>query len=94
MSGSRVPLPADAQRPFQVFVNGVEQREGADFEVVAGQLVFGRDLKPPRPDTVRTYARLMFWGRYGKEDVVDVAYQVGGQARVASRLPVSPYIRS
>ena len=31
-----VRLPADVQRPFQVFLNGVEQREGVDFVVRDG----------------------------------------------------------
>ena len=37
-----VRLPGDVQRPFQVFLNGVEQREGVDFVVRDGTLVFGR----------------------------------------------------
>ena len=32
MNGSRVPLPANAERPFQVFVNGVPKQEGVDFD--------------------------------------------------------------
>ena len=39
-----VRLPGDVQRPFQVFLNGVEQREGVDFVVRDGTLVFERTL--------------------------------------------------
>ena len=39
-----VRLPGDVQRPFQVFLNGVEQREGVDFVVRDGTLVFERPL--------------------------------------------------
>ena len=39
-----VRLPPDVQRPFQVFLNSVEQREGIDFVVRDGTLVFERDL--------------------------------------------------
>ena len=90
MNGSRVPLPPHAQRPFQVFVNGIEQQEGRDFEVQGGELVFAGELVPPRQDTMKTYARLMFWGRYKTEHSVDVAYAVNGQQRVASKLAISP----
>ena len=88
MNGSRVNLPADIQRPFQVFVNGIEQQEGRDFEVRGSVLVFDRELVAPRQDTMKTYARLMFWGRYKTEHSVDVAYAVNGTQRVASKLPV------
>ena len=36
----RVPLPRGAERPFQVFVNGVPQEEGEDYEVEGRELVF------------------------------------------------------
>ena len=39
-----VRLPGDVRRPFQVFLNGVEQREGVDFVVRDGTLVFEREL--------------------------------------------------
>jgi len=90
VNGSRVTLPVDIQRPFQVFVNGIEQQEGRDFEVQGGELVFADELVPPRQDTMKTYARLMFWGRYKTEHSVDVAYAVNGQQHVASKLPISP----
>jgi hypothetical protein len=90
MNGSRVPLPPDTTRPFQVYVNGLLQTEGSDFEVRGAELVFAKDLIPPRRDTAKTYARLMFWGRYKPEHHVDVAYEVAGIKRVASKLPVLP----
>ena len=92
--GSRVPLPAGVQRPFQVFVNGVEQAEGRDYEVRGAELVFSEVLIPPRRDTMKTFARLMFWGRYGTEHHVDVAYDAGGRRTVASNLPVLPPAQS
>jgi hypothetical protein len=88
MNGSRVPLPSDASRPFQVYVNGILQSEGSDYEVTGSELVFATDLIPPKRDTAKTYARLMFWGRYKTEHHVDLAYEVNGVKRVASKLPV------
>ena len=40
MTGSRVRLPDGVSRPFQVFVNGVEQTEGGDF-TIAGAWIGG-----------------------------------------------------
>ena len=43
-SGTRVELPGAVERPFEVYVNGVAQREGADFRVEDEALVFSREL--------------------------------------------------
>ena len=52
-SGTRVELPAAVARPFEVYVNGVRQREGADFQVEERALVFNREL--------RQEGKLGFW---------------------------------
>ena len=90
MNGSRVPIPAQVRRPFQVFVNGVLKREGADYEVRGNQLVFAEVLVQPRQMTMRSYARLMFWGRYKTEHSVDIAYDAGDRRVVASGLEILP----
>ncbi len=90
MNGSRVPLPPYAERPFQVFVNGVEKQEGRDFEVEGTSLVFAEELVAPRRDTMKTYARLMFWGRYKTEHSVDLVYQRGGRRQVTNGLEILP----
>jgi hypothetical protein len=92
MNGSRVPLPAHAERPFQVFVNGVPKQEGVDFEVIGSALVFASELVPPRRMTLKSYARLMFWGRYKTEHSVDLVFQRGGQPAVANGLEILPPI--
>jgi hypothetical protein len=90
--GTRVRLPADVVRPFDVFVNGVEQREGRDYSIDGRTLVFERELK--------TEGKLGFWrwlslwvgvaGTYRQNDSVDVAYRRNGKPVVASRLPLEP----
>jgi hypothetical protein len=90
--GTRVRLPADVVRPFDVFVNGVEQREGRDYSIEGRTLVFERQLK--------TEGKLGFWrwlslwvgvaGTYRQNDSVDVAYRRNGKPVVASRLPLEP----
>ena len=90
INGSRVPLPPGAQRPFQVFVNGVPKLEGTDYEVVGSWLVFASELIPPKQMTMKSYARLMFWGRYKTEHSVDLVYTRGGQSVVVNGLEILP----
>ena len=83
-----VRLPGDVQRPFQVFLNGVEQREGADFVVREGRLVFERELAKEQLGVGRwTSMVLGIAGSYGKNDTVDVVYERDGRPAVASKLP-------
>lgn len=77
-------------RPFQVYVNGVEQAEGTDFEVAGAWIVFAHELIPPKDESARSVFRGFFFGRYKPEHVVDVAYQAGGRGHVVSGLPISP----
>ncbi|HET7744932.1 MAG TPA: hypothetical protein VFK76_09355 [Gaiellaceae bacterium] len=89
---TRVRLPRDLTRPFEVFVNGVEQVEGVDFELDGRTLVFDRELK--------SEGKLGFWrwtsifvgvaGTYRQDDSVDVVYERGGQRVVETKLPLEP----
>ena len=82
-----VRLPSDVQRPFQVFLNGVEQREGVDFVVRDGTLVFERELTRERVGLGRwTSMVLGIAGSYGKDDAVDVVYERDGRPAVAAKL--------
>ena len=83
-------MPDGMSRPFQVFVNGVEQAEGQDFEVVGAWIVFARELVPPKEESAGSVFRGFFFGRYKTEHVVDVAYQAGGRPRVLSALEILP----
>ena len=85
-------LPNDVTRPFEVYVNGVPQAEGIDYEVEGRSLVFDRELK--------TEGKLGFWrwtsifvgiaGTYRQNDSVDVVYERNGQRVVATKLPLEP----
>jgi hypothetical protein len=87
---SRVQLPPAATGPVEVYVNGVRQREGADFVREDGTLVFGRRLSRE--------GRLGFWrwlsiflgvaGTYKQNDSVDVVYEVDGRRTVETGLPI------
>jgi hypothetical protein len=87
-----VPLPSDISEPFDVFVNGVPQRRGVDYEVVGRELRFARPLaREGRLGFVRWASMFLgVAGTYRKNDSVDVAYEAGGVKKVASALPIIP----
>lgn len=89
----RVQLPGNVRPPFEVFVNGVPQQEGVDFELApAGDaLLFLHELAHE--------GKLGFWrwflgawgiGTYRRNDVVDVRYSLDGRTLVAHGLTVDP----
>ncbi len=91
-SGTRVELPGSVGRPFEVYVNGVLQREGVDFRVEGDALVFSRELRQEGKLGFWRWASMTFGaaGTYRQNDVVDVTYERGGRRSVASALPVEP----
>jgi hypothetical protein len=88
VSRSRVELPAHVKGPFEVYINGVPQTRGVDYELDGRSLVFTRELAQE--------GRLGFWrwlslflgvaGTYRKHHSVDVVYQAGGVRAVATGL--------
>jgi hypothetical protein len=89
---TRVRLPADVVRPFEVFVNGVAQVEGTDYRIEGRTLLFERELKTE--GKLGPWRWLSMWvgvaGTYKQNDSVDVAYRVNGEPVVATRLPLEP----
>ena len=87
-----VLLPGDVTRPFEVYVNGVLQRRGADYELRGRELVFTKPLaKEGRLGPLRWLSIFLgIAGTYRKNDSVDVVYQAGGQRTVAAALPITP----
>ena len=91
MASSRVRLPRAVRPPYTVFVNGVRQKEGVDYRVERGVLVFDRELVQE--------GKLGFWrwfwgawgiGTYRRDDQVDVAWEVDGRPQVAHKLAIEP----
>jgi hypothetical protein len=85
---TRVELPPYVPADFEVFVNGVRQSRGDDYELVGRSLVF------PRP--IAQEGRLGFWrwagmwlgvvGSYRKHETVDLVYELAGRRQVATGL--------
>jgi hypothetical protein len=90
MATSRVKLPPGVRTPFDVYVNGVRQELGADYNVTAGELVFDRELVQQKLGAWAWF--LGFWGigTYKRNDEVDVRYEVDGRAALAHALPINP----
>lgn len=80
-------LPAGAEPPVRVYVNGEEWSEGADFTVDGPVLRFRRALRAqPKLGFRRSVMLAMGIGVYGdlKGDKLDVIYQVGDRPQSAS----------
>ena len=91
MPESRVKLPKQVPATFDVFVNGVPQREGADYRVEGRRLVFSRELrKEGRLGMWRWFLGAWGIGTYRQNDSVDVRYEAGGMPRVVEGLDIEP----
>jgi len=88
---SRVELPVGVGDRYEVYVNGVRQEPGRDFDRIGDALVFRRPLAHEgRLGPIRWLSMLLgIAGTYRKHDSVDVVYEAGGQAAVASLVPRS-----
>lgn len=88
--GSKVRIPQRVERPFDVYVNGVRQQEGADYVVDDGWLVFERSLaQEGKLGLWRWFLGAWGIGTYRPHHAVDIAYtKADGQPAVAENLPV------
>jgi hypothetical protein len=85
----KVRLPAGVREPYTVFLNGVRQQEGTDYEVHRGVLEFARPLaKEGRLGAGRWFLGAWGIGTYRKNDTIDVAWEIDGQPRVAHALDI------
>ena len=88
-AGHRVKLPTGAQPPFAVYVNGVEQTEGDDYLLRAGEIVFTRQIVKEKVGAGRWLAMYLgLFGTYRKNETVDLQFQRGGKTELLSDLPV------
>ncbi len=90
-AGNRVKLPAGAEPPFTVFINGVEQGEGADYEIGAGEIVFTRPIIKEKVGTGRWLAMYLgLFGTYRKNETIDLQFSRDGKTTLLDDLPVEP----
>jgi len=91
MEASRVRLPAAVGDRYEVYVNGIRQEPGRDFDRIADELVFRRVLaQEGRLGPIRWLSMLLgVAGTYRKHEAVDVIYEENGRRTVASLSPGS-----
>jgi len=87
--GRRVPLPQGAEPPFTVFVNGVAQSEGSDYNVRAGEIVFTRPILKEKVGGIRWAAMLLgLFGTYRKHETIDIQFHRKGKTELVSNADV------
>jgi hypothetical protein len=88
-AGRRLKLPAGAEAPYAVFVNGVEQRERADYHLAAGEIVFNREIVKEKVGTGRWLAMYLgLFGTYRKNETVDLQFHRNGKVELRSDVEV------
>jgi hypothetical protein len=86
---SLVKLPPEVRSPFEVYLNGVRQEAGTDYQVAGGALVFHRELRKDRISGWRWFLGAWGVGTYRQNDSVDVRFETAdGSPRVAEGLAI------
>lgn len=90
-AGTRVRLPAGAEPPIDVYVNGIRRNEGADYRIDRGHVVFTAPIVKEQVSGARWLAMLLgLFGSYGKNEVVDVQYRRRGETKLISDAAILP----
>lgn len=91
-AGERVKIPAGAEPPFTVFINGIEQREGTDYTLETGEIAFNRPIVKEKIGTGRWLAMYLgLFGTYRKDEKVDLQFNRKGKVELIPDLPLVPY---
>jgi hypothetical protein len=85
---SLVRLPTKVTEPFEVYLNGVLQQRGSDYEVRERTLYFTRYLAKDAVSGWRWLVGAFGVGTYRQNDSVDVRYETGGRTTLAEGLPI------
>jgi hypothetical protein len=86
---SVVRLPRAVRPPFQVYLNGVPQKQGTDYTIDGDDLVFAKELRKDRISKWRWFLGAWGVGTYRQDDSVDVRYErPDGAPAVAEKLDI------
>jgi len=89
MPRSIVRLPAAIRPPFEVYISGVLQERGQDYEVDGDTLVFERELRKDKISGWRWFLGAWGVGTYRQNDSVDVRWTAGdGAPRLSEALDI------
>lgn len=90
-AGERVKLPAGAEPPFTVFINGVEQNKES-YRIEDREIIFNRPIVKEKVGAGRWLAMYLgLFGTYRKNETIDLQFMKGGKVELRSDLPVIPY---
>jgi hypothetical protein len=88
-AGRRLKLPGGTEAPYVIFINGVEQQEGTDYNLRAGEIVFTREIVKEKVGTGRWLAMYLgLFGTYRKNETIDLQFQRNGKTELLSDLSV------
>jgi hypothetical protein len=85
---SIVRLPAQIKPPYEVYLSGVPQKRGVDYQVKGDELVFDRELRKDKISGWRWFLGAWGIGTYRQHDSVDVRYELDGRPMVAEGLEI------
>lgn len=90
--GRRVKLPGGAERPIHVFINGVEQEQGRDYEIRGSEVVFNEPIY--KEGTLGITRWLAMWiglfGTYRRNETVDLHLRLKGKTVVLDDVEILP----
>jgi len=91
-AGRRVRMPRGAEQPIRIYINGLEQTPGEDYEIRQGFVVFPRPiLKEAKLKGIRRAVLLLgVIGNYAKNESVDLEYRLKGQVKLAADVAIVP----
>lgn len=90
--GRRVGIPAGAEPPITVFISGVQQTEGRDYDIVGREIVFRRQIVKEHNIGVSRWLAMYLglWGTYRKNEVVDLQFRRSGKIELVDDMPIIP----
>ncbi|MGK2933395.1 MAG: hypothetical protein ACSLFD_11645 [Solirubrobacterales bacterium] len=88
-AGRIVRLPEGAEAPIVVYINGVAQTAGVDYNLQGTKIFFTREIIKEELNAVRKSAMLLgLFGTYRKNETVDVQFQKDGKTELAGDLKI------
>ena len=86
-------IPNGAEPPLTVFINGVEQKEGVDYELEGNEVGFVAPIIKEEIGTGRWLAMYLgLFGTYRKDEKVDLQFTRDGKVELR-RSPIAPWPR-
>ena len=84
-----VRLPEGAEPPIVVYINGVAQTEGEDYNLQGTKILFTREIIKEEKSGGRKMIMLLgVVGFYTKNETVDVQFQKNGKTELAGDLKI------